>query len=283
MMKKLAGIFILMLWLFTWQSAATAANWLFVQRLEGTRMGACNEYLDAESVVRRDGRVVYWTSWLYEKPFGKQQVLQVLWKKEARLDGQGQVRALEYYYYDQAGEEVFQYLTPTMFSPLVDNYAAQRALHFAKNDGSLLTEKPSDRNIAPPRWYSTGLEFKDFDLLVDMRSIKAAPKVAATELPNQFEMTVKRVWTEQAAIARRAELMRREPLRHAYAGLEYMVTTYRFSTDAEKMLVLLNSDHNQHGVPMAFATESDWREFRPDSAEHQIRQIGLRWLRGEIE
>ena len=104
-MKKLTGIFILMLWLFTWQSTVTAANWLFVQRLEGTRIGACNEYLDAESVVRRDGRVVYWTSWLYEKPFGKQQVLQVLWKKEARLDGQGQVRALEYYYYDQAGEK----------------------------------------------------------------------------------------------------------------------------------------------------------------------------------
>ena len=282
-MKKLAGIFILMLWLFTWQSTVTAANWLFVQRLEGTRMGACNEYLDAESVVRRDDRVVYWTSWLYEKPFGKQQVRQVLWKKEALLDGPGRVRALEYYYYDLTGEEVFQYLTPTMFSPLVDNYAAQRALHYARQDGSLVTGKPSDRDIAAPRWYSTGVEFKDFDLLVDMRSIKAAPKVAATELPNQFEMTVKRVWTEQAAIARRAELMRREPLRHAYAGLEYMVTTYRFSTDAEKMLVLLNSDHNQHGVPMAFATESDWREFRPDSAEHQIRQIGLRRLRGEIE
>ena len=282
-MKKLAGIFILMLWLFTWQSAATAANWLFVQRLEGTRMGACNEYLDAESVVRRDGRVVYWTSWLYEKPFGKQQVRQVLWKKEALLDGPGRVRALEYYYYDLTGEEVFQYLTPTMFSPLVDNYAAQRALHYARQDGSLVTGKPSDRDIAAPRWYSTGVEFKEFDLLVDMRSIKAAPKVAATELPVQFEMTVKRVWTEQAAAARRAQLMQSEPARHAYVGLEYMVTTYRFRTDAEKMLVLLTSDLNQHGVPMAFATETEWRQLLPGTPEAQFRQIGLRWLRGEIE
>ena len=62
-----------------------------------------------------------------------------------------------------------------------------------------------------------------------------------------------------------------------------MVTTYRFRSDADKMLVLLNSDHNPQGVPMAFATETDWRQILPGSPEAQFRKIGLRWLRGEIE
>ena len=282
-MKKLTGLSVLVVWLFAWQGVAVAANWLFVQRLEGTRMGVCNEYIDEETVVRRGDQIVYWTMWLYEKPFGKQQVQRVLWKKEAILSGSGQVRGLEYYHYDQAGEEVFQYLKPTMFSPLADNYAARRAVYYARQDGSLLTEKPSDLDISPPRWYSTGLEFKDFELLVDVRSIKAVPKVPAADVPVQFEMTVKRVWTEQAAAARRAELMQREPLRHAYAGLEYMVTTYRFRSDADKMIVLLSSDHNQHGVPMSFAVETAWQDVLPASPEGKFRQIGLRWLRGEIE
>ena len=282
-MKKMASLIILLFFTFTLQGVAAAANWLFVQRLEGTRMGVCNEYIDEESVVRRGDQIVYWTIWLYEKPFGKQQVRQILWKKEALLDGPGRVRGLEYYHYDQSGEEVFQYLKPTMYSPLADNYAARRALQYSRQDGSLLTEKPLDLNVSPPRWYSTGADFKEYELLVDVRSIKAVPKVAATEVPAQFEMTVKRIWTEQATAARRAQLMQSEPLRHAYAGLEYMVTTYRFRTDAEKMLVLLNSDHNQHGVPMAFATETDWRQVLPNSPEAQFRQIGLRWLRGEIE
>ena len=282
-MKKVAGLIMLLLFTFTLQGVAVAANWLFVQRLEGTRMGVCNEYIDEETVVRRGDQIIYWTMWLYEKPFGNQQVQKVLWKKEALLDGPGRVRGLEYYHYDQAGEEVFQYLKPTMFSPLADNYAARRAVQYARQDGSLLTEKPLDLSISPPRWYSAGVGFKEYELLVDVRSIKAVPKVAAAEVPAQFEMTVKRIWTEQAAAARRAQLMQSDPARYAYAGLEYMVTTYRFRTDAEKMLVLLNSDHNQHGVPMAFATETDWRQILPDSPEAQFRQIGLRWLRGEIE
>lgn len=246
-MKKMTGLIMLMVLTFAWQGVAAAANWLFVQRLEGTRMGVCNEYVDEETVVRRGDRIVFWTMWLYEKPFGKQQVQQVLWKKEAILSDSGQVRGLEYYHYDQAGEEVFQYLKPTMFSPLAENYAARRAVQYARQDGGLLTEKPLDLKISPPRWYSTGADFKDFDLLVDVHSIKAVPKVAAAEVPAQFEMTVKRVWTEQAAAARRAQLMQSEASRHAYAGLEYMVTTYRFRSDADKMLVLLNSDHNRQG------------------------------------
>ena len=282
-MKKMTGLIMLLFSTFSWQGVAAAANWLFVQRLEGTRMGVCNEYVDEETVVRRGDRIVFWTMWLYEKPFGKQQVQQVLWKKEAILSDFGQVRGLEYYHYDQAGEEVFQYLKPTMFSPLAENYAARRAVQYARQDGGLLTEKPLDLKISPPRWYSTGADFKDFDLLVDVHSIKAVPKVAAAEVPAQFEMTVKRVWTEQAAAARRAQLMQSEASRHAYAGLEYMVTTYRFRSDADKMLVLLNSDHNRQGVPMAFATETDWRQILPGSPEAQFRKIGLRWLRGEIE
>lgn len=283
-MKKLAGLIILVVWLFIWQGTAAAANWLFVQRLEGTRMGACNEYIDAESVARNGDRLIYWTLWLYDKPFGNQAAERILSKKEAVPGEPGQVRTLEYYYYNQAGDEVFQYLKPMMVSPLVESFSAQRALLLVRDAGrQQLAEKPIDIEISPPRWFSSGLSFNDFTLLFDIRSIKSLIRLKEAGMPAFFEITVKRIWNEQSATVRRAELMKQKPAQHAYTGLEYSVTTYRFRKDANQMIALLTSDHNQHGVPMAFSSETIWQEFRSDSAEAQIRQIGLTWFRGDME
>ena len=282
-MKKMTGLIILAFWLFVWQTTAAAANWMFVQRLEGTRMGACNEYIDEESVARTGDRMICWTLWLYDKPFGKQAAERILSKKEVVLNEPGQVRTLEYYHYNQAGDEVFQYLKPMMYSPLAESYSAQRALQYVRDKGGLLAEKPTDIDVSPPRWFTSGLSFNDFELLFDIRSIKALPKLSGTILPAQFEITVKRAWREQAVAVRQAELMKQKPTQHAYAGLAYSVTTYRFRTDVDKMMVLLTVDQDRNGVPMTFTTENTWRELRPGSVEMQVRQIGLNWFRGDME
>jgi len=72
--------------------------------------------------------------------------------------------------------------------------------------------------------------------------------------------------------------MQRDPARHAYAGLAYQVATYRFHRDGDQMIVLLISDHNLHGVPLAFATETGWRRILPDSFAAKVKQLGSDWL-----
>ena len=277
-MKKLTGLIILVLWLFVWQGTAAAENWLFVQRLEGTRMGVCDEYIDETSVVRAGEKMVFWTLWLYEKPFGKQQAQRVLYKKEVVLTPPGQVRTLEYYHYDQAGTEVLQYLKPMMFSPLEHSYAGQRALQYARAAGDLLSEKPLDIEVAPPRWQAIAMDSNEFSLWLDTNSIKMLSPAGGSPRSALFEITVKRVWSEQAAAARRNELMLRDPARHAYAGLAYQVVTYRFHRDDDQMIVLLITDHNLQGVPMAFAMETDWQRILQDSFAAKVKQLGSDWF-----
>ena len=281
-MKKMAGLIILALWLFSWQGVVAAANWLFVQRLEGTRMGVCDEYIDDTSVVRAGDRLVFWTLWLYEQPFGKQQAQRVLYKKEVILAPARQVRAVEYYHYNQAGTEVFQYLKPMMFSSLEQSYAAQRALQYARDSGELLSEKPLDIEVSPPQWQAVEIGSDQFSLWIDTNSIKLLSSTDGAPVSQLFEITVKRIWSEQAAAVRQNELMQRDPAKHAYAGLTYQVATYRFHRDADKMIVLLITDQNLHGVPMAFATETDWRQVLPDSFEAKVRNYGRDWLKTKV-
>jgi hypothetical protein len=278
-MKKMTGIIILALWLLSWQGVAVAANWLFVQRLEGTRMGVCDEYINDTSVVRAGDKLIFWTLRLYEKPFGKQQAQRVLYKNEAILAPAGQVRTVEYYHYNQAGTEVLQYLKPMMFSPLEQSYAAQRALQYARDSGELLSDKPLDIEVSPPLWQSVEISSDQFTLWIDTNSIKLLSPTDGAPVSQLFEITAKRIWSEQAAAVRQNELMRRDPAKHSYAGLAYQVVTYRFHRDAEKMIVLLITDHNLHGVPMAFATETDWRQVMPDSFEAKVGNFGRDWLK----
>ena len=38
----------------------SAANWIYLQRHEGTMLGSCTEYMDADSVVKENKTITYW-------------------------------------------------------------------------------------------------------------------------------------------------------------------------------------------------------------------------------
>lgn len=146
-MKNIKIIALLLLVLMLGQGTAVAANWTYIQRLEGTRMGPCNEYLDTESVVKTGERMVYWTIWLLDAPGGKQQVRKILRKNEALLSDPKQMRALETYQYDINDAEVYQSLKPSMFTELSPDSAAYRALQYARQDAGTDSPKPTSIDV----------------------------------------------------------------------------------------------------------------------------------------
>ena len=282
-MKKGAVITFLLLQLLIWQSVAAATQWMYAQKLEGTRMGPCTEFVDSESVVIKGERMVYWSLWLFDEPAGPQKIRKVLWKNEALLLEPKQVRSLESYHYDADDTEVYQYLNPTMFSPMMENSSAIRALQYAKDDGRVLSVKPTDVGLASPKWYTAARIDDSFDLRFDVTSVKALPKWNNHDVPSVFEITVKFIWNEKGVKVRREELMRQKPQQHGYEGLSYSVTTYRFQTDANRMIILRTTDHDLNDNLLAFSVENNWRDYLSGSVEERIRKIGVRYFAGDVE
>jgi len=282
-MKKSAVITFLLLQLLIWQSVVAASQWMYVQKIEGTRMGPCTEFVDSESVVIKGERMVYWSLWLFDEPAGPQKIRKVLWKNEALLLEPEQVRSLESYHYDADDTEVYQYLNPTMFSPMMENSSATRALQYAKDDGRVLSVKPADIGIASPKWYNTPKINDSFVLLFDVTSVKALPKWNNHDIPSVFEITVKFIWNEKALKVRQEELLRQKNQRPGYGGLSYSVTTYRFQTDAHKLIALRTTDYDSNNNQLAFSIEYNWREYLSGSVEERIGKIGVRYFAGDVE
>lgn len=142
-MKKFGVLTLLLLCLAVWHGSAAASQWMYVERLEGTRMGSCTEYMDAESVVRNGSRLIYWTLWQLDEPGGNRQVKKVLWKKEVSLHDPKNERTLEFYQFDIDDIEVFRYLTPGMPTNVLDTSTALRASQYLREEGGSLSPKPA--------------------------------------------------------------------------------------------------------------------------------------------
>jgi hypothetical protein len=70
----------------------------YFKRLEGTRYGPCTEYVDADSVVTDDDRVVYWTIWVLDETLKYDGTKKILFKKETPLVYPRQYRTLGQYF-----------------------------------------------------------------------------------------------------------------------------------------------------------------------------------------
>jgi len=279
--KHYWGLMLVVTILLMFQKTGLAANWMYVQRLEGTRYGPCHEFVEAESVVKTENRLNYWSLWLMEKPAGPEAFVKMLRKNEVDLTGTQQSRVLEFYQYNADDVEVRNNLKPGIWTRI--SPGVRRAMHYLREDKSENLAKPEDLSVSLPRWYTSGIVDKKFNLLFDSRSIKSTTKRGINGgVPPEFEITVKKVWTETGVIERRAELTQIQPTHHGYRNLSYTVTTYRYSADKRLRILLWQSDHDQNGVPLEFLVGSEWKIFAEGSVEAEIQKIGVRWFRGEL-
>ena len=280
-MKRTIGLrmFAWLLVLLIMPATALAANWMSLQRLEGTRLGPCQEYFDTESMSKKDNRLVYWSLWLMENPAGPRGISKVLWQKELLLAEPKQIRTLAYYQYDSAGLEAFSYQKPGGFTLVDEHSPGARVLQYLDGAAFNTAAKPTDLAAALPNWLADQKSYPDFQLYIDRNSIQALVRTEPGVLPATFEMTVKRVWTEAGSAARTAELNRVKPTRQPYAMVAYTVTTYRFQSNENSFRRLWISDHDAKGIPLAFAAETNWTGILSDSAEAGIFARGARWFR----
>ncbi len=271
---------ILLVSLFLLSSSVGAANWIYLQRLEGTRYGACTEYLDTESVVQKQDRVHYWTLWVLDDKQASHNIRKMLRKSEGVLGDSIQTRFLEYYQYDIDDKEIFRYFnTSDSFSKEASGssgeFEVQRALQYVRGQGELVSVKPTDLSASGPRWFGSRA-FDEFDLHWDIRSISAYPR----NKPDTVEITVKWIWNEKGLVARQAYLRSLPP--RAGAGYQHIKVTkvnYRFQVSQNKMMILSISDYDENNQRLYFAEVYKWQDIELGSQHEAARKIAIQWIR----
>ena len=110
---RLGALFLVAL--FVLSGTASATNWIYLQRQEGTRFGPGTEYIDVDSVVKDDDKVVYWTIWVFDETVAYDGTKKILWKQEALLSGPPRHRNVKMYQYNNEDVEIRNYLKPMGF------------------------------------------------------------------------------------------------------------------------------------------------------------------------
>lgn len=263
---------------FGMHGLANAAQWMYIQRLEGTRYGPCHEFIDADSVWQDGDSLYYWSLWLMEQPSGPDRIRKILRKNEIQHKPLVQVRSLETVQYADEEREIRRYQQPGAWSEYRQD--ALRVRHYLDETRREAPKNPDSLAVFLPSWHDAEIETAEFRLWVDVRSIQSVRKVAAGQVPDEFEMTVKKVWTDLGAADRSDRLNEEKPAPHRYQSLSYSILTYRFRTDEDRGMLLWQSDHDERGIPLAFWGGNAWQPILREQAE--VRALGLQVFRGRL-
>lgn len=261
----------LLLTLLVLSNSAFATSWVYLQRLEGTRYGSCTEYVDADSVVKEDGKLVYWTIWVLDKTLEYDGTKKILFKKEAPLLYPLKFRTLEQYLYNSEDAELRRYTTPGNYYH-EEPEEISRVLEYAKAGQSSVVRP--DHTVTPtPRWYGFA-KLEDADLYWNVNSIAAWPR----DNPHTLEMTVKYVWNKAGLEKRMAYLKAQKRYSAGFDGLSYTLVNYQFLLTENKVRIISEADHDSDGKRRTFLESWDWRDIAKGSKEEQARRIALKWL-----
>lgn len=270
-LSRLAALSIAMVFLLS--HTVLAANWVYLQRLEGTRYGACTEYVDAASVIKAGEKMIYWTIWVLDGDEYRHAIKKILWKRETSLPGYPlQKRILEQYYFNAENQEIRRYLEPTKDYRDSDD-EIKRVLGYAK-EAAYDTARPDYIDVPKPKWYGV-MNYDDFDLYWDIHSIVAWPQ----DNPTTIDVRVKKVWSQEAQERRKALLASlQKPYRQNYDGLTYTLVNYQFSINESLVRILGETDYDSRGHRMTVVDGSERKDFDCGSVEEAVRGIALHWV-----
>lgn len=280
MIRRIPALLLIALLILS--NTALAANWVYLQRLEGTRYGACTEYFDADSVIKDGDKGAYWTLWVVDRnpPPGYPKIL--LWKNEVLLSTPMQKRYLEAYQYDIAGDAAvinnFFYLKPFDFFPIepdsMEEAFIKQIMQSAKIGQESDAAQPDHLTVPSPKWYGS-VEFAECNLFWDIHSIVAWP----WEKPTTVQITVKWVWNEQGNEARKAVLSAQSQRSKGYDDLSYTMVTYQFLTNENKMRIMSMVDcSNDNSRRALYIGSEEWQDIAIGSKDERARQIALNWI-----
>ena len=271
-MSKVVAIFLVVL--FMCSNTVLAANWVYLQRQEGTRDGPCTEYIDADSVIKEENKVTYWTIWVFDEKSHHHNIMKMLRKKETILSSQPQQhRILERYFFNAENEEIKQYLEPVKdYGELTDE--VKRALGYAQLGTGIAMPRPDHVVTPTPRWYGF-LAYDDFDLYWDIHSIVAWPQ----DKPTVIDIRVKQVWNERGVEGRKAFLATQKPYSlNKENDVSSTVLSYQFLIDQPQLRILGVTDYDGEDHRITLLDGVDWKEIETGSMDAVIRSIALNWI-----
>jgi len=271
-MKKGTVLSVVALWLLS--GTASATNWLYLQRQEGSRYGAASEYFDADSVVEGDTRMVYWLLWVLDEKLTNDNVKKIMWKQEVALSTPVKYGNLEMFGFDSKDTEIHHSLLSMNLSPAKPEMVA-RVREYGRLGKPEEVVKPFNIETTGRLWQKS-VENPDCILYWDAHSTVAWPR----DNPKTVEITIKWLWNESGQKERQAFLQSQNRLGYKYEGLKYTVVNYQFLRFENKMKILSITDFRDDNTRINFLSSVEWREIEPGSIDETARKIALAWIDG---
>lgn len=264
-------------------NTAFATTWTYLQRQEGTRMGACSEYFDADSVVINEGKLTFWTLWVLDQELQFDNTKKILWKREVLLASPMKNRNVERYSYDSTDSEISRYLQGGAFYNVpvnsVEEESMERVFSYAQGSPKAEAVKPEHIVVPDAEWYG-GFPLPDCQFYWNVSSMALWPR----DNPTTVEVIVKWVWNPQGIEGRKAALalVKQKPSPTNYGNLSYTLVNYQFSLYSNKMTSLSIIDHDRAGERITFIEGEEWQDCVEGSKEDMARKSILQWMNNHV-
>jgi hypothetical protein len=250
---------------------ASAANWMYFQRHEGTMFGACTEYMDADSVVKTNKTITYWNILVFDEKQPRNKIKTILFKKKAEMMiTPVKSTILEQYFFDITGNEVKHDLKPIV-SGWKRTDEVNRALGYAKNAYTSDKPRPNHRSIPQQKWLDYGV-YGDSEIYWDANAIVAWPQ----NKPTTVDVRLKQVWKKAGIEKRKTFLATKEPYSHNDDNdVNYTVLTCQLVIDKSKVRILEITDYDSDNNPITLLDGNDWKDIKQGTLEEIIQSIAL--------
>lgn len=253
----------------------SAANWIYLQRHEGTILGACTEYMDVDSVVKENKTITYWNIFVFDETQLRHNVKKIMFKKRADMTFTPSKNiTLEQYFFDAEDNEVKRELKPVV-SPWKSSDEVNRALGYAQSTYASDKPIPSHRSIPQQKWqyYKT---YGDSEIYWDANTIVPWPK----NKPTTIDVRLKQVWNKEGIEKRKAFLATKEPYSHNKDNeVTYTVWTCQLLIAKSKVRILEVTDYDSDNNRITLLDGNDWKDIKQGSMEEIIQSIALNYTK----
>jgi len=266
---KVAAIVVV---IFIPMKETSAANWIYLQRHEGTMLGSCTEYMDADSVVKANKIITYWNVWVFDEKQPRNKIKTILFKKKADMtEVPLKNTILEQYFFDVNGNEVKHELKPVV-SGWKRTDEVTRALGYAQNKYTSDKPRPNHMAIPKPQWHYYGV-YCDSKIYGDENAIVPWPK----NKPTTIDVRIKQVWNAAGIEQRKTFLATKSPYSYNDDNdVNYTVLSCQLLIAKSKVRIIEVTDYDRDDNRITLLDGADWQDVKKGTLEEVIQSIALR-------
>lgn len=250
----------------------SAANWIYLQRHEGTMLGSCTEYMDADSVVKANKIITYWNVWVLDETQLRHNVKKIMFKKRADMTfTPPKNTTLEQYFFDAEDNEIKRELKPIV-SPWKSSDEVNRALGYAKSTYTSDKPRPNHLSIPQQKWQYYK-PYGDSEIYWDENAIVPWPK----NKPTTIDVRIKQVWNAAGIEQRKTFLATKNPYSYNDDNdVNYTVLSCQLLIAKSKVRIIEVTDYDRDDNRITLLDGADWQDVKKGTLEEVIQSIALR-------